>query len=268
MPQLLSASANAASSDLIAAMNHIACMERITATPAAFLVAQSRLPDNATAGELVILDSACGGAIITRLIFEEMKHSKADIKVISGDLVPANVEVARMRIAEAGWNAEATVFDHLAIPYPVASFDYVFVNFGIQFLLYPELAIKEFYRVLKPGGRVSLSIFTAVGAVDTVLSAAPEAVVPPIFNAIWTDSSFVRERLEQIGFEAVQVEELAFDVPFERVADFMDVVRTTRKDLFSDGVGEKVEKWLQDRYGNGPYVCTGFKALIVTGVKE
>uniref|UniRef100_A0A7S0P3E4 Methyltransferase type 11 domain-containing protein n=1 Tax=Calcidiscus leptoporus TaxID=127549 RepID=A0A7S0P3E4_9EUKA len=49
--------------------------------------------------------------------------------------------------------------DAMALPLPDASFDSVVIGFGLLHLPHPDLALKEAHRVLKPGGKLSFSVW-------------------------------------------------------------------------------------------------------------
>ena len=70
--------------------------------------------------------------------------------VIGADISPAMVEAARDRLNESSfWPVAA---DGQALPFRDGSFDAVTCQLGLQFFADPALGLKEFRRVLCPGG--------------------------------------------------------------------------------------------------------------------
>ena len=98
-----------------------------------------------------VLDVACGPGFLTA---EAAKRGG----VARGlDFSPAMLDVARRlhpRIAFDEGDAEA-------LPYDDASFGCVVSNFGVHHVPRPALALKEAFRVLRPGGRVTFSFWAA-----------------------------------------------------------------------------------------------------------
>jgi enediyne biosynthesis protein CalE5 len=104
-----------------------------------------------------VLDLACGSghpAInVARLV-------APGGSVIATDLAPEMVEVTRRRVAAAGLeNVEVRVMDLEDIDYPDESFDAATCRFGVMFCPQPEKAASEVRRVLKAGGRFTLSVW-------------------------------------------------------------------------------------------------------------
>jgi ubiquinone/menaquinone biosynthesis C-methylase UbiE len=78
-------------------------------------------------------------------------------RLISSDLSPAMIEVARRRLPEA----EHRVIDMQAIELPDASVDGVLCRWGYMLVEDPVLAVRETRRVLRPGGRVACAVWAA-----------------------------------------------------------------------------------------------------------
>jgi ubiquinone/menaquinone biosynthesis C-methylase UbiE len=81
--------------------------------------------------------------------------------VIAADVSPAMVEKARERLDRAP-NASVTVEDGQALSFADYSFDAVLCNLGLMFFPDPARGLSEFRRVLRPGGRVAVSVNTVV----------------------------------------------------------------------------------------------------------
>lgn len=109
-------------------------------------VAQAALPQNA-----IVLDLAAGTGDFSNLVIERLPKARA----LAVDLTEAMLRVARERGA-----GEAVCADAGSLPFPDASFDCVFVGYGLRNFPNLALALKEIGRVTRPGGAmVSLDFF-------------------------------------------------------------------------------------------------------------
>jgi ubiquinone/menaquinone biosynthesis C-methylase UbiE len=82
-------------------------------------------------------------------------------RLVSTDIAPAMVEAARKRGAELGIdNADYRVIDAQAMDFADSSFDGAMCRWGYMLMPDPAIALKETRRVLKPGGRLALAVFT------------------------------------------------------------------------------------------------------------
>ncbi len=99
---------------------------------------------------LEVLDAGCGSGPLTEAL-------RAKGAVVSGfDLSPAMVELARERLGE---DADVRVADLGApLPYPDDSFDLVVASLSLHYVEDWTSALAELRRVLKPGGRLTVSV--------------------------------------------------------------------------------------------------------------
>jgi ubiquinone/menaquinone biosynthesis C-methylase UbiE len=72
------------------------------------------------------------------------------------DYNPRMIEATRKRLAERGLRAELLRGDAHAMPFPDDSFDCLVNTDAFTLYVDPVKAMGEFYRVLKPGGRLVL----------------------------------------------------------------------------------------------------------------
>src|SRR6476659_3085631 len=99
---------------------------------------------------LEILDAGCGSGPLVEAL-------RAKGAIVSGfDLSPAMVELARQRLGE---DADVRVADLRApLPYPDDRFDLVVASLALHYVEDWASALAEVRRVLKPGGRLTVSI--------------------------------------------------------------------------------------------------------------
>lgn len=139
-------------------------------------------------------------------------------------------EMVRLTSAEAtgrGLPARILAMDAEQLDFPDASFDRVLCGFGVMF--FPDLgrALREFHRVLKPGGRLGLSTWRVAQAHDmaTVLaqSGFGEAARDPALH--FDAPATVAVPLDAAGFVDIQVHP---DTATFRYADHEDYWQTAR----------------------------------------
>ena len=100
-----------------------------------------------------VLEVGCGTGVHAKLLAE------AGARVAAVDLTPTAVELTAKRLALAGFEADVREADAEALPFPDASFDFVWSWGVVHHSEHTERVLAEIARVLKPGGRVALMVY-------------------------------------------------------------------------------------------------------------
>ena len=129
-----------------------------------------------------VLDVACGTGIVARLAAGRMGSGD----VVGLDINPGMLAVARSLPPSPGpaieWH-EGSVLD---MPFPEGSFDVCLCQLGLQFFPDRAAALREMRRVLRTGGRLALSVFSALKdtAVTEALADALDRRIGPGASAV------------------------------------------------------------------------------------
>ena len=158
-------------------------------------------------------------------------------RLISSDFSSEMVEVARRRSAELGLvNVEHRVMDAEEMSLEDDSVDGVLCRFGFMLMPNPAAALAETRRVLRPGGRLALAVWSTAAVNPWVaiagrilaergLSPPPEPGAPGMF--VLADDARLRELLQGAGFDVERIEQVRVLFEYSDVDDY--IVRT--KDL-------------------------------------
>jgi ubiquinone/menaquinone biosynthesis C-methylase UbiE len=100
-----------------------------------------------------VLEAGCGTGAQT--VF--LAGSNPNAEIVSIDVSPASLDLARRRVDRAGHrNVHFQLADLFHLPFPESTFDDVFLCFVLEHLAEPEKALAALRRVLKPGGTITV----------------------------------------------------------------------------------------------------------------
>lgn len=139
-----------------------------------------------------LLDVGCGAGQTA------IPAAKKGVRVTGVDIAENLVEHARRRSAEARLNVRFDVGDAENLPYPDQSYDVVISMFGAMFAPRPDQVVREFVRVLKPGGKLIMANWTPVSMPAQMFKTVAGVVPPPqgfIPPVLWGDEDTVKQRL-------------------------------------------------------------------------
>lgn len=169
-----------------------------------------------------LLDVATGTGIVLRLA----RARRPRLARLTGlDLMPGMLAVAEVKTA--GLDVELVQGDAGALPFDDGAFDVVTCQQGVQFFPDRAAALREFRRVLAPGGRVVVSCWGPVESSPghAVLAQIAEQHVPESGKAArapygFPDAGALRDLVTAAGFGDVEVETVAGAAEFASPEDF------------------------------------------------
>ena len=104
-----------------------------------------------------VLELAAGAGDVGFAILERLRQG---VRLLSSDLSPAILDVARRAAADRGLNGiEFRALDAQDLDMPSASVDAVICRWGYMLMEDPAAALRETARVLRPGGRLAFSVW-------------------------------------------------------------------------------------------------------------
>lgn len=158
------------------------------------------------------LDVAAGSGALS------LPAARLGAKVLATDLSPAMLELLRNRGRKENLNIETRVMDGHNLELEDSTFDVAGSQFGVMTFPDQPRGIREMARVVKPGGRVLISVYGSPAEIDflgffvgAVHSVRPEFVPPmdpppPEFRL--ADPEKLRSELVEAGLKDVQIDQL------------------------------------------------------------
>ena len=168
-------------------------------------------------GDERLLDVACGTGIVARIASQHLRRGA----VIGVDLSPLMLGIAK----QVAHDIEFRQGPADALPVKEGeTFDVVTCHQGLQFFPNKPGALSEMRRVLSPGGRAGISVWSGVDRLPCMLDLqkVAERHVGPIVDARhnFGDPHALESLLTEAGFSHVRVETVSHATRFEDASIF------------------------------------------------
>ncbi|MDP6821749.1 MAG: methyltransferase domain-containing protein [Dehalococcoidia bacterium] len=229
-----------------------------------------------------VLDLACGSGVVTEMIAGVVGSGGG---VVGLDFSPPMLGVARGK-SISGAPVEWVEADAARIPFPDDTFDAVICQHGFQFFPDPSACAAEVKRVLKPGGRLTFTVWADVAehplfeavfrSVAAKINAPYDAVTKPFK---FGDLDALSSLLGESGYREVRETTQSFDVSFPSPARWTHLsvmgaaaaipefgaLSNEERSALATEVGSEVSELLQSHV-QGDAVVIPMKSHYATGV--
>ncbi len=149
----------------------------------------------------IVLDLGSGGGFDC---FLAEKMAGKDGYVIGVDMTPEMVLLARENAEKMGYtNVEFRLGEIEHLPVADGSVDVIISNCVINLSQSKDQVFAEAYRVLKPGGRLSISDIVATAELPEEIKKDPDLLTGCIAGAEQADT--IRDLLQRVGFKNIRL---------------------------------------------------------------
>ncbi|KAL2831902.1 S-adenosyl-L-methionine-dependent methyltransferase [Aspergillus pseudoustus] len=238
----------------------------------------------------IILDNASGTGVVCSILNTKVSEKvRQSWELTAGDFSEAMVAYATQRAKEEGWlNAEAKVVDAQDTKLPSGHYTHVFATFAFPAIPNPDAALKESFRILKPGGMIASATwkhvpwFTLVK--DAIATISPDLYFPDSDDFVkatsrgWQAVSAIESLLKKEGFADVQVTSVTKSLSIP-IADLVELNMSIlpallakywtqeQRDEYEGRVSEALQLYLEEKYGAGALVPVEPVGIIATARK-
>ena len=173
-----------------------------------------------------LLDIACGTGIVSRLVAAQLTSGR----VVGLDINPKMLAVART-VPRRGLPIEWHEASVLQMPFDDASFDVCVCQNGLQFFPDRPNALREIARVLRLGGRIAFSVYTAIERMPVALALADAfdrhlgigASANKRSEHGLNDADELYRLADRAGFHDIAIETATQTVEFESVRKYVQI---------------------------------------------
>lgn len=207
-------------------------------------------------------------------------------KVIMTDLSVGMLEIARENATRRGIkNIETQVCDVCELPFADNSFDAISCRMGFMFFPDLLLAAKEMVRVLKPGGRIAVTVWNVpeknfwvtatMGIINRNMGLPqPAPGSPGMFRC--AQSGFISNLFLQAGLKNISENEIVAKLNFITTDVYWNMMTEVGTPIVAalshadEGMKEKIKvdvyKTLNEKYSDGKVIMDS-SALVIYGEK-
>lgn len=250
------------------------------------------LPQLQTAGHALIerLDARSGDTVIDiasgtgEPALSLARKMGGDIKIVGTDAAEGMITIANRKVAQEGLKGISfSVMPAESLRFDNDSFDRALCRFGIMLFEDPLAGTREMYRVLKPGGRFAVAVWSTPETMLTLhwtyqvmAPRLPEEVHPPLAKATSLGGPGVLEELfDKAGFSNFNIETKVLNYQFNSFDEYWDLVEASDilkmqydalPDNERDSVRDEIGQLARDFTFDGKFVVP-HEYLIAYGTK-
>lgn len=161
-----------------------------------------------------VIDIACGTGIVSRVL---EKNYPALVRIVGVDLNQSMIEKSRSLTSGRASRIEWYQSDVAGLPFQEHTFSLAICQQGLQYFPQKEAALAEIRRVLEPGGRLALTVWTGASPLFVAIAEALEShlneevarrsLTPFTFN----DQAHISSLISAAGFKEVEISRLVVD---------------------------------------------------------
>ena len=184
-----------------------------------------------------VVDVACGTGVLT---IEAAKAVQPGGSAVGLDLNPGMLAVAETKAPELDWRQASAE----ALPFPSDAFDAALSQFGLMFFSDRPAALREMWRVLRPGGHLAVAVWDSLEntpgylAVTQLLSRLFGDEIADLLRAPYMlgDIETLRNLMLESGVQKPEVSRVGGEAQFPSIRSWMhtDVRGWTLADKLDD----------------------------------